>query len=73
MNLYSSNSYMSSIGPAKVSKVKIFSGPCYRIKCVLTFVSGVQESVLVDFISQNKHCIVGKILLDLYTGHRSLG
>ena len=23
------------------------------IKCVLTFVSGVQESVLVDFISQN--------------------
>ena len=24
------------------------------IKCVLTFVSGVHESVLVDFISQNK-------------------
>ena len=24
------------------------------IKCVLTFVSGVQESVLVDFISQYK-------------------
>ena len=24
------------------------------IKCVLTFVSGVQESVLVDVISQNK-------------------
>ena len=24
------------------------------IKCVITFVSGVQESVLVDFISQNK-------------------
>ena len=24
------------------------------IKCVLTFVSGVQESVLVDFISQNE-------------------
>ena len=23
------------------------------IKCVLTFVSGVQESVLVDFISQS--------------------
>ena len=23
------------------------------IKCVLTFVSGVQESVLVDFMSQN--------------------
>ena len=23
------------------------------IKCVLTFVSGVQESVLADFISQN--------------------
>ena len=24
------------------------------IKCVLTFVSGVQESLLVDFRSQNK-------------------
>ena len=24
------------------------------IKCVLTFVSGVQESVLVDFISKKK-------------------
>ena len=41
------------VGPAKVNKVKIFSGPCYMIKCVLTFVSGVQESVLIDFISQN--------------------
>ena len=39
--------------PAKVNKVKIFSGPCYMIKRVLTFVSGLQESVLVDFISQN--------------------
>ena len=39
------------LGPAKV---KNFSGLCYIIKCVLTFVSGVQESVLVDFISQNK-------------------
>ena len=38
------------IGPAKV---KTFSGPCYMIKRVLTFVSGVQESVLVNFISQN--------------------
>ena len=41
------------IRAGKVNKVKIFSGPCYMIKCVLTFVSGVQESVLVDFISQN--------------------
>ena len=41
------------LGPANVNKVKSFSGPCYMIKCVLTFVSGVQESVLVDFISQN--------------------
>ena len=41
------------LGPAKVDKVKNFSGLCYMIKCVLTFVSGVQESVLVDFISQN--------------------
>ena len=42
------------LGPAKVNEVKIFSGPCNMIKRVLTFVSGVQESVLVDFISQNK-------------------
>ena len=40
---------MIQLGPAKVNKVKIFSGPCYMIKRV----SGVQESVLVDFISQN--------------------
>ena len=40
-------------GPLKVNKVKIFSGPCYMIKRVLTFISGVQESALVDFISQN--------------------
>ena len=47
--------YLLLLGPARVvNKVKIFSGPCYMIKCVLTFVSGVQESVLVDFISQNK-------------------
>ena len=31
------------------------------IKCVLTFVSGVQESVLVDFISQNKVKILHKV------------
>ena len=45
---------MLLIGPAKVNKVKIFSGPSYMIKLVLTFVLGVQESDLVDFISQNK-------------------
>ena len=43
-----------SLGPAKVNKVKIFSGPYYMIKHVLTFVSGVQKSVLLDFIGQNK-------------------
>ena len=42
------------LGSAKVDKVKIFSGPYYMIKRVQTFVSGVQKSVLVDFISQNK-------------------
>ena len=42
------------VGPAEVNKVKIFSGPCYMIKRVLTFVSGLQGSVLVDFRSQNK-------------------
>ena len=31
------------------------------IKCVLTFVSGVQESVLVDFISQIKVKILHKV------------
>ena len=31
------------------------------IKCVLTFVSGVQKSVLVDFISQNKVKILRKV------------
>ena len=30
-------------------------------KCVLTFVSSVQESVLVDFISQNKLKILHKL------------
>ena len=54
------------LGHAKVNKVKIFSGFCYMIKCVglLTFVSGVQESVLVDFISQNKakFCIKSKFV-----------
>ena len=42
------------IGPAKADKVKIFSGPYYMMKRILTFVSGVQESVLLDFICQNK-------------------
>ena len=51
----------SSLGPTKVNKVKIFSEPCYIIKCVLTFVSGVQESVLVDFTSQNKVKILHKV------------
>ena len=31
------------------------------IKHVLTFVSGIQESVLVDFISQNKVKILHKV------------
>ena len=31
------------------------------IKCVLTFVSGVQEFVLVNFISQNKVKILHKV------------
>ena len=31
------------------------------IKCVLTFVSGVQESGLVDFLSQNKVKILHKL------------
>ena len=31
------------------------------IKHVLTFISGVQESVLVDFISQNKVKILYKV------------
>ena len=58
MVLSSQNLSILLLGPAKV---KIFSGPCYMIKCVLTFVSGVQESVLVDFISQNKVKILHKV------------
>ena len=50
-----------SVGPAKVNKVKIFSGPCCTIKRVLTFVSGLQVSVLIDFISQNKIKILRKV------------
>ena len=38
------------------------------IKHVLTFVSGLQESVLVDFISQNKV----KILYKVKNGQNSL-
>ena len=47
--------------PAKVNKVKFFSGPCYIIKHILTLVSGAQESVLVNFISQNKVKILIKV------------
>ena len=49
------------IGPAKIIKVKIFSEPYYMLKRVLTFLSGVQESVLLDFISQNKAKILHKV------------
>ena len=51
----------SSLGPAEVNKVKIFSGTCYIIKRILTLVSGAQESVLVNFISQNKDKILIKV------------
>ena len=46
---------------AKINKVMIFSGPCYMIKCVQTFLSGVQEFALVYFISQNKVKILHKV------------
>ena len=49
------------LGPTKVNKVKIFLGPCYMIKRVLTFVSGFQKSVLVDYISQNNVKILHKV------------
>ena len=49
------------VGYTRVNKVKNFSGPSYMIKRVLTFVSDVQESVLVDFISQNKVKILHKV------------
>ena len=41
--------------------VRIFLGHPYMIKRVPTFVSGLQESVLVDFISQNKVKILHKV------------
>ena len=56
------------LGPAKVNEVKIFLGPYYMIKHVLTFASCLQESVLVDFISQNKV----KILYKVKTGQNCL-
>ena len=59
---------MSPVGPAKVNKVKNFLGPYYVIKHVLTFVSGLQEFVLVDSISQNKV----KIMYKGKTGQNSL-
>ena len=59
---------LNDLGPAKVNKVKIFLGPYYMIKHVLTFVSGLQKYVLVDFISQNKV----KILYKVKTGQNSL-
>ena len=46
------------LGPGKV---KMILGPYYMIKHVPTFVSGLQESVLVDFISQNKVKILYKV------------
>ena len=49
------------VGSAKVTKVKIFSEPRYMIKRLLTFVSGVQESVLVRFITQNKIKVLHKV------------
>ena len=50
-----------SVRPAKINKVKIFLERCYMIKRVLTFVSGVQKTVLVDFISQIKFKILCKV------------
>ena len=51
------------LGPAKVNKVKMFSGPFYMVKRIglLTFVLGVQESVLLDYISQNKVKILHQV------------
>ena len=62
------NEVFISLGPAKVNKVKIFLGPYYMIKHALTFVSSLQESVLVDFISQNEV----KLLYKVKNGQKSL-
>ena len=55
---------------AKVNKVKKILGPFHMIKHVLTFVSGLQESVLVDFISQNKAKILYKVKTDQNSLHQ---
>ena len=55
------NRLVMTIWPAKVNKIKIFSRPYYMIKRVLTFVSRVQEPVLLHFISQNKVKILHKV------------
>ena len=62
-NHFSDHCLLLFIGPAKVNTVKIFLGSYYMIKQVLTFVSSLQESVLVDFISQNKVKILYKVKL----------
>ena len=53
--------YQSSVGPAKVNKVKVFSGFCYIIKLILKLVLGVQELFLIGFIGQNKVKIFDKV------------
>ena len=50
--------FVIELGP---TKVKTFSGSYYMIKHVLTFVSGVQESILLHFICQNKVKILHKV------------
>lgn len=49
------------VGPAKVNKVKIFSGLCYIIKLMLKLVLVAQGLVLIRFIGQNKVKIFNKV------------
>ena len=49
------------VEPDEVNQVKKFSGPYYMIKRVLTFLSDVQEYVLLDFINQNKVKILNEV------------
>ena len=49
------------LGPAKINKIKSFSGLCYIIKLILKLLLDAQELFLIRFIGQNKVKIFNKV------------
>ena len=47
--------------PAKINKIKSFSGLCYVLKLILELLLGAQELFLIGFIGQNKVKIFNKV------------